>query len=351
MAEPPENPSGEELDAQIESLLDEVADAIDAVEESEDGAKAADADDAPEDADPFDALDDEDDIAAAPSRPKYEPISNISYTEEDEEAIAAGIDAMFSSPPSSRHPEPDLPLDDEADFDSSVVDNELQIDELDSELAALIEDELGDEAPEEVAEEPAVDIDALDDALDEEIAAAAAEDAVDDASSTDEEDAADAADDDDFDIDDKPAAKEDEEEDVVAEAAPEPVVAAVAAAPKEWPKFPRLPEDSDWRDWLKWIARIGAWAAPIGLSIGLRYLKLALRWLDPRAAKGLVLIGIPVDRQSALVRSCVGWFAFYTGFVAICVWGFVLIFREPPSPTPPEDPVRLTEVSGAAPGE
>jgi hypothetical protein len=65
----------------------------------------------------------------------------------------------------------------------------------------------------------------------------------------------------------------------------------------------------------------------------------------PYAARGVELSAKPLDGRPAIVRSAVGWVAIYTAFLALCVWSFVLIFRQPDRPVPSAEPVRLSETT------
>ncbi|GAB4387021.1 MAG: hypothetical protein Kow0022_17850 [Phycisphaerales bacterium] len=65
------------------------------------------------------------------------------------------------------------------------------------------------------------------------------------------------------------------------------------------------------------------------------------RLTAPMLAGALLLISKPVEKLSPAKRDTIGWFAAYTAFLAICVWGFVLMFRKPATPQPTTDPINL----------
>ena len=60
----------------------------------------------------------------------------------------------------------------------------------------------------------------------------------------------------------------------------------------------------------------------------------------------------PLANQPHEIRNAVGWVALWTAFLAVVVWGYMLVFRTPTIPTPTEAPTRAvtpeeTGVAGA----
>lgn len=86
----------------------------------------------------------------------------------------------------------------------------------------------------------------------------------------------------------------------------------------------------------------GRFAAVAGvarvLEPGARKAWLAAR---PTLASAVIAIGKPTQKLSTSKRDTIGWFAVYTAFLAVCVWGFLLLFRKPSVPTPTTDPVGI----------
>jgi len=65
----------------------------------------------------------------------------------------------------------------------------------------------------------------------------------------------------------------------------------------------------------------------------------------PLLAQGLLLVNKPIEKLSPSTRDTIGWFAVYTAFLAVCVWGFLLLFRKPIAPEPTVDPIGLLNES------
>lgn len=61
----------------------------------------------------------------------------------------------------------------------------------------------------------------------------------------------------------------------------------------------------------------------------------------PTVARVVLLASKPIEKLSPGKRDTIGWFAVYTAFLAVCVWGFVLLFRKPTSPQPTTDPINI----------
>ncbi|MCH8986145.1 MAG: hypothetical protein IIB04_05965 [Acidobacteria bacterium] len=62
----------------------------------------------------------------------------------------------------------------------------------------------------------------------------------------------------------------------------------------------------------------------------------------PIGARVLLLIAKPTAKLPASTRDTVGWLALYTGFLAVCVWGFLLMFRKPITPDPTAEAMGIT---------
>lgn len=71
---------------------------------------------------------------------------------------------------------------------------------------------------------------------------------------------------------------------------------------------------------------------------GARKIWLAAR---PALASAVIAMSKPAEKLSASKRDTIGWFAVYTAFLAVCVWGFLLLFRKPAVPPPTSDPVGI----------
>lgn len=59
------------------------------------------------------------------------------------------------------------------------------------------------------------------------------------------------------------------------------------------------------------------------------------------AARLVLLISKPTAGISTSTRDTIGWLGLYTGFLAICVWGFVMLFRKPIAPDPTAEAIGL----------
>jgi len=70
--------------------------------------------------------------------------------------------------------------------------------------------------------------------------------------------------------------------------------------------------------------------------------------LAPVGARVLLLISKPTAGLPASTRDTIGWLGLYTGFLAMCVWGFVLLFRKPIAPEPTAEAVNITGTASAS---
>lgn len=61
----------------------------------------------------------------------------------------------------------------------------------------------------------------------------------------------------------------------------------------------------------------------------------------PLGASGMILVSKPLANKSPEVRNAVGYIAMWTGFLAIVLWVYLLMFRSPPTPTPETAPTRV----------
>jgi len=90
------------------------------------------------------------------------------------------------------------------------------------------------------------------------------------------------------------------------------------------------------------------WVTPIVWRWSWTRGRRAAVWAEPRLARGIDLTGKPFEGSLARYRSIVGYFAMWTGLLAVSVWGFLLLFRGPTkTPEPPGAPVTL--ISDAKP--
>ncbi|KAA0217297.1 MAG: hypothetical protein DYG94_01315 [Leptolyngbya sp. PLA3] len=82
----------------------------------------------------------------------------------------------------------------------------------------------------------------------------------------------------------------------------------------------------------------GVAAAAHAAEPGTRKVWLVTR---PALASALLAISKPAAKLPRSQRDTIGWFAVYTAFLAVCVWGFLLLFRKPSVPVPSSDPVGI----------
>ncbi len=61
----------------------------------------------------------------------------------------------------------------------------------------------------------------------------------------------------------------------------------------------------------------------------------------PIAASGMILVSKPLANKSPELRNAVGYIAMWTGFLAIVLWVYLLMFRSPAIPTPESAPTRV----------
>ncbi|MDF1870575.1 MAG: hypothetical protein P1U30_09315 [Phycisphaerales bacterium] len=61
----------------------------------------------------------------------------------------------------------------------------------------------------------------------------------------------------------------------------------------------------------------------------------------PIAASGMILVSKPLANKSPELRNAVGYIAMWTGFLAIVLWVYLLMFRSPAIPTPDSAPTRV----------
>ncbi|MFT5422960.1 MAG: hypothetical protein ACI89L_000729 [Phycisphaerales bacterium] len=71
----------------------------------------------------------------------------------------------------------------------------------------------------------------------------------------------------------------------------------------------------------------------------------------PVGAKGVMMIDAPLESRDPTVRQTVGWMAIYTGFLALCVWGYLLLVRSPPTPPAAAVPAAMVGESVQGTGE
>lgn len=116
--------------------------------------------------------------------------------------------------------------------------------------------------------------------------------------------------------------------------APEPAGEPVVSAHAEVRTVEAQP-GSAWR-------RLLVWATPraqrVAIALGRR--------AAPVGAQGLILLSKPLAKQPAKIRDSVGWVALWTAFLALCVWGWVLVR---PSEERAPDPTASGIVSADAP--
>ncbi len=115
---------------------------------------------------------------------------------------------------------------------------------------------------------------------------------------------------------------------------PEPAVGPVASADSTVHAVETAP-GSGWR-------RVLVWAAPRAQRAARALGKVAA----PAGAQGLILLSKPLAKQPAKIRDSVGWVALWTAFLAVCVWGWVLVR---PSEERAPDPNASGIVSADAP--
>ena len=107
--------------------------------------------------------------------------------------------------------------------------------------------------------------------------------------------------------------------------------------------FPERPIDGEWRDWLGYMWTVLCWLVPRAAA---RLGSLTIRGIEtasPAVARGIEASDRPIQSKPPLVRSAIGWVAMYTAFLAVCVWGYLLLFRSPETPEPRSTPVRVIE--------
>jgi len=118
----------------------------------------------------------------------------------------------------------------------------------------------------------------------------------------------------------------------------------VRAAPApEGTTFPERPIDGEWRDWLGYMWTVLCWLVPRAAA---RLGSLTIRGIEaasPAVARAIEASDRPIQSKPPLVRSAIGWVAMYTAFLAVCVWGYLLLFRSPETPEPRSTPVRVIE--------
>jgi len=93
--------------------------------------------------------------------------------------------------------------------------------------------------------------------------------------------------------------------------------------------------------------RLLVWAIPQAQGVA----RSLVRRASPVGAQVLILLSKPLAKQPAKIRDSVGWIALWTAFLALCVWGWVLVR---PSEERAPDPAASGIVSGdvpASPGE
>lgn len=107
-------------------------------------------------------------------------------------------------------------------------------------------------------------------------------------------------------------------------AEPEPDIARVgapvapsAAEPVAVPGFGRVAPESDGPAWRRVLLRVSAVAGRLGAH--------GARAAGPIGARALVLMSKPLEKHPVKVRDSVGWVALWTVFLALCVWGYVLM--------------------------
>lgn len=82
-------------------------------------------------------------------------------------------------------------------------------------------------------------------------------------------------------------------------------------------------------------------------AMGGMAMRVAGRVAVPLLAQALLLSAKPAEKLPDTLRQTVGWLAVYTAFLGVCVWAFVLVFREPNMPIATEEPIGLySETSG-----
>jgi hypothetical protein len=77
-------------------------------------------------------------------------------------------------------------------------------------------------------------------------------------------------------------------------------------------------------------------AAGLGAAI-----VLTLTHARPLAAKAVLVISKPLAKQSPEIRNAVGYIALWTGFLAMVVWIYLMMFRSPYIPQPESAPSRV----------
>ncbi|MBX3321523.1 MAG: hypothetical protein KF757_00895 [Phycisphaeraceae bacterium] len=82
-------------------------------------------------------------------------------------------------------------------------------------------------------------------------------------------------------------------------------------------------------------------------AMGGMAMRAAGRAAVPLMAQALLLSAKPAEKLPDTLRQTAGWLAVYTAFLGVCVWAFVLVFREPNIPVATEEPIGLyNETSG-----
>lgn len=102
----------------------------------------------------------------------------------------------------------------------------------------------------------------------------------------------------------------------------------------------------------KWAWHLAKWFGPPTWTLTRRAGVTVGRAAEPYAAKALDLCGKPLSGKPALVRSAIGWVGAYTAFLGVCVWAYLLLFRQPavPEVTPEAvlvEPAEIMQVTAA----
>ena len=73
----------------------------------------------------------------------------------------------------------------------------------------------------------------------------------------------------------------------------------------------------------------------------------AMNHATPIVAKIVVLVSKPLAKQSPEIRNAVGYIALWTGFLAMVLWVYLLMFRSTPVPQPEAAPSRVINADEA----
>ncbi len=74
-------------------------------------------------------------------------------------------------------------------------------------------------------------------------------------------------------------------------------------------------------------------------------LVLIITHATPIGAKAVLIVSKPLSKQSPEIRNAVGYIALWTGFLAMVVWVYLLMFRAPHIPQPDTAPSRVIDVT------